>query len=66
MISNYDFSNRVNFHEICRVSIGEKLGNVWGLFGQYPTILARMASNENSELAIKVQMQVIAIYAGFP
>ena len=63
MISNYDFSNRVNFHEICRVSIGEKLGNVWGLFGQYPTILARMASNENSELAIKVQMQVIN---GFP
>ena len=60
------FSNWVNFNKICRVSIGEKLGNVWGLFGQYPTILARMASNENSELAIKVQMQVIAINAGFP
>ena len=40
------------------VEIGEKLGNVWGMFGQYPTILVRKASTENAELAYKVQMQV--------
>jgi hypothetical protein len=40
--------------------IGEKLGNVWGMFGQYPTILVRKASTENSELAYKVQMQVMS------
>ena len=39
-------------------TLGEKLGNVWGMFGQYPTILVRKASTENSELAYKVQMQV--------
>ena len=38
--------------------IGEKLGNVWGMFGQYPTLLVRKASTENAELAYKVQMQV--------
>ena len=46
------------------VEIGEKLGNVWGMFGQYPTILVRKASTENAELAYKVQMQVSILNSG--